>query len=222
MPANAGFFTSNFKEREIMKRVIILLSVLILASLNLYSQFGSDDSWAKQSITVFGDYSIFLGDNGATYNGALGIGAYYDYRPKKEYSFSGLVEYQSWGDVRNGNKEYPNMNYIDNTKLEVIAKGYFEAPQGFDAYFGLGVSYNLVTYITDIPTAGLNNSFQRYKSLDNSLGIDGIVGVRTGIYENIKADMMVRLGWLGISNSSAIAGFSVGITYELDFKKVEY
>lgn len=204
-----------------MKKIILILIVLFLSNPYLYSQFGNDDSWAKQSVTLFGDYSIFLGDNGATYNGALGIGAYYDYRPQKEYSFSGLVEYQRWGDVRNGNKNYPNMNYIDNTKLEVIAKGYFEAPQGFDAYFGLGVSYNLVNYINDIPT-GLNNSFQRYKSPDNSLGIDGIVGVRTGIYENIKADIMVRLGWLGMTKSSVIAGFSVGITYELDFEKIEY
>jgi hypothetical protein len=205
-----------------MKKLMMITITLILTNLNLQSQFSNDDSWSKQSVTLFGDYSLFLGDYGATYDAGLGIGAVYDYRPEKSYSFSGLLEYQSWSDVRNGNKAYPNRNFIDNIKLGAIAKGYFDAPQGFDAYFGLGISYNLIEYVLDTPAEGLNNSFQRFKTSDNSLGIDGVVGVRTGIYDNIKADIMARLGWLGIENSTFIVGFSVGITYELDFISEEY
>lgn len=201
-----------------MKYLLIIFGLLLTS--NLKSQYEYSDDYSKHISTLYGQYSIFLGDKGAQYDNGLGIGGLYEYRIQREFSLSGQIEYQRWSDVRNGSENYAQRNFIENTKLGVIGKFYIPAPQGFDAYFGGGLSYNLVNYLFDLPDPSSleNNRFIRTSSDDNSLGIDFLFGVRTGIYENIKTDINARLGWLGLSQDAVfIVGFSVGVTYEFDY-----
>lgn len=187
-----------------------LIVIILLISTQLSAQY--DDSIARHTGGVFGSYAIFLGDLGATYDNAPGIGFAYEYREVREYSFGALVSYERWSDVRNGSENFQNRNFIDNLKIGAYTKAHIEAPDGSDAYFGLGLSYNNVNYISDIRQG--NNSFVRFSESDGALGVDGFFGFRTRIYNNIKADARANLGWLGMENSSFLVSFQVGVYYE--------
>ena len=187
-----------------------LVFVFIMCANLLFSQY--DDSIARNSAGLIGNYSIFLGDYGATYDNGVGIGLVYEHREVREYSLGATVSYQRWADVRNNSESFLNRNFIDNLKIGGFAKAHIQAPDGYDAYFGIGLSYNSVDYISDINQG--NNRFARFSSNEGALGVDGFFGFRTRIYENIKADAKANLGWLGIENSTFFVSFDVGVIYE--------
>lgn len=189
-----------------MKYVLLLF---ILTATKSFSQ--ADDSFAKHTAGLIGSYSIFLGDYGATYNNAPGIGLSYEYRNVKEFSFGGQVSFQRWGDVRNGNAQYPNNQYLDDFKFAGFAKAFIDAPEGYDAYFGLGLSYNSIDFINDIAQG--NNKYLRYSSNDGVLGIDGFFGANTAVYDNIKVGAKANLGWLNLQNSAFYVSFEFGVYY---------
>ncbi len=186
----------------------ILLLVVFSAS-TLLSQ--SDDNFAKHTAGLIGSYSIFLGDYGATYNNAPGIGLSYEYRSVREFSFGGQVSFQRWGDVRNGNAQFPYNQYLDDFKFAGFAKAFIDAPEGYDAYFGLGLSYNSIDFINDKDQG--NNKYLRYSSNDGVLGIDGFFGANTAVYEKIKVGAKANLGWLNMQNSAFYVSLEIGVFY---------
>ncbi len=219
--------------------VLISTIVLILLNLNLYSQddYYDDDDWepeyALNSASLFGQYSMFIGDLGAQYNGGLSVGASYEYRVTRDIGVGGLLEFQRWSDVRNasasqigGVGQTPQnapRNYLGNNKVGLIFKGYIPTDGSYDIFAGGILSYNFVNYINDIPIGGTTGqtggtqrgNYQRFRNPDNSVGIDVIGGVRYGFYEDIKLDMSLRIGWLGLSGGSTIMfGGNLGLVYE--------
>lgn len=212
--------------------------LLLIFSINIFAQYDDDDDWeqpyAQNSVSVFGQYSMFIGDFGAQYRGGLSIGTTYDYRVTRDFSVGALLEFQRWSDVRNintnqqvggigGTNQMNERNYFGNNKLGVALKGYVPTDGSYDIFVGGIVSYNFTNVITDIPLgAGTGQpggtqrgNYQRFKAGENALGIDVIGGIRYGFYEDIKLDLSARIGWLGLSDGSVImAGANFGLVYE--------
>lgn len=186
----------------------IILTCLILSATFLFAQGQKENN---QIVGLNATYNIFLGDNGATYDNAPGIGLSYERSINNNFAAEVLVNYQRWGDVRNGSTGFVNNNYLDDYKIGLNLKNYLDSPDGYSSYLSLQISYNNMSYISDVSIG--NNKFLRYSEDKAALGLEGQFGIRTGIYENIQVGAQANLGWLNLQNSTFYVGLQVGAYY---------
>lgn len=187
-----------------------LYLIIIFIGCNLYSQELYFDAG------VGAGYNILLGDFNAQYDNGLSVNLVTGVAIDEKNGFELELGYQYW--VRVVPRGAPP-EFLDNYFARFNYKRYLNSDGNYLNYFGGGLSYNNVAFITGVRNVGGPDFIGRVAIVDNSPGIHLFYGVTSFFTDELGGDLVVNYNRLFTENAISFISINATIKYFFNWSK---